>query len=83
MTPHYRAPSKKVFSVIVLVIGAGPVGFSAALALAAEGIACRIVEKRETPSELSRAVGIMPETVGLLAPLGAGDAIRSEGMSIN
>jgi len=66
----------------VLVIGAGPVGLSAALALSAEGIPCRIVEKRDAPSELSRAVGIMPETVRALTPLGAGEAIRVEGMPV-
>lgn len=66
-----------------LVIGAGPVGLSAALALASNGIACRIVERREAPSGLSRAVGIMPETVRALDQLGAADAIRDEGMSIN
>lgn len=67
----------------VLVIGAGPVGLSAALALIAEGIACRIVEMREAPSELSRAVGIMPETIHALTRLGAGNAIRAEGIPIN
>lgn len=67
----------------VLVIGAGPVGLSAALALNAEGIPCRIVELRDAPSELSRAVGIMPETIQALTRLGAGEAIRAEGISIN
>lgn len=67
----------------VLVIGAGPVGLSAALALIAKGIGCRIVEMRNAPSELSRAVGIMPETINSLSRLGAGDAIRAEGIPIN
>lgn len=67
----------------VLVVGAGPVGLTAALALKSEGIACRIVEKRDAPSVLSRAVGIMPETVRALERLGAGDDIRTEGMAIN
>lgn len=67
----------------VLVIGAGPVGLSAALALSAEGISCRIVEKRNAPSELSRAVGIMPETLRALEQLSAAKTIRSEGMPIN
>ncbi|MEH6478103.1 MAG: NAD(P)/FAD-dependent oxidoreductase [Sneathiella sp.] len=67
----------------VLVIGAGPVGLTAALALKSAGIACRIVEKRDAPSVLSRAVGIMPETMRALEQLGAGDTIRTEGMAIN
>lgn len=78
LTKHYEAAREQV-----LVIGAGPVGLSTALALKKQGIFCRIVEKRESPSQLSRAVGIMPETVRALDQLSAGHAIREEGMAIN
>jgi len=67
----------------VLVIGAGPVGLSTALGLAELGIKCRIVERRTKPSELSRAVGIMPQTLDLLRPSGAGAAIVAEGMTLS
>ncbi len=63
-----------------LVIGAGPVGLTAALEFAAHGINCRIVERRTGPSNLSRAVGIMPETIEKLRRIGAGEAIEAEGM---
>jgi len=66
----------------VLVIGAGPVGLTAALDLATRGISCRIVEKRAEPSKLSKAVGIMPETIEKLRRLGAGDAIAAEAMAL-
>ncbi len=66
----------------VLVVGAGPVGLSAALGLAELGVNCRIVERRTKPSELSRAVGIMPQTIDLLRPSGAGEAIVAEGMPL-
>ncbi len=66
----------------VLVIGAGPTGLTAALALSAGGVSCRIVERRTEPSALSRAVGIMPVTIDLLRPLGAADKILAEAMSL-
>ena len=66
----------------VLVVGAGPTGLVAALALAAGGIKCRIVERRTAPSELSRAVGIMPVTIETLRRLGVADAIVAEAMPI-
>lgn len=47
----------------ILIIGAGPVGLTAALEFAKKGIPVSIVEKRTEPSKLSRAVGIMPETL--------------------
>lgn len=65
-----------------LVIGAGPTGLVAALALAASGASCRIVERRTEPSILSRAVGIMPVTIDLLEPLGAAAPISAEAMPL-
>lgn len=66
----------------VLVIGAGPTGLTAALTLASYNINCRIVERRTTPSEFSRAVGIMPATIDALKPLGVADTILSEAMPL-
>ncbi|HFB54591.1 MAG TPA: FAD-dependent monooxygenase [Hellea balneolensis] len=73
---------KKVECMNVLVIGAGPTGLTAALALASRGISCRIVERRTEPSKLSRAVGIMPTTVDIFHSLGAADALLSEAMKL-
>lgn len=66
----------------ILVIGGGPTGLTAALELVAHNIKCRIVERRTEPSELSRAVGIMPPTIDALKLLGAGEAILAEAMPL-
>lgn len=64
----------------VLIVGAGPTGLTAALQLARHGIHPEIVERRTEPSELSRAVGIIPASIDKLRPTGVGDAILKEGM---
>lgn len=64
----------------VLIVGAGPVGLSAALALAENGIIPEVVEKRTEASQLSRAVGIMPATRTHLSSSGVADTIMKEGM---
>lgn len=64
----------------VLVVGAGPTGLSAALELGHLGVQTRIVDRRTKASTLSRAVGILPETLGKLR--GVEQAIRAEAMTI-
>ncbi|WHI53316.1 NAD(P)/FAD-dependent oxidoreductase [Microbulbifer sp. MLAF003] len=66
----------------VLIIGAGPTGLTAATALASKGIICRVVERKSEPSELSRAVGIMPVTIDALKSLGVADAFLAEAMPL-
>ena len=66
----------------ILVVGAGPTGLVAALELARAGANPQIVERRTEPSELSRAVAILPETIDKLSASGVGAAIRAEAMVI-
>jgi 2-polyprenyl-6-methoxyphenol hydroxylase-like FAD-dependent oxidoreductase len=53
-----------------IIAGAGPVGLGAALFLAREGIAARVVEEREEPSRASRALAVNPRTLEILEPTG-------------
>ncbi|WNZ54249.1 NAD(P)/FAD-dependent oxidoreductase [Microbulbifer sp. MKSA007] len=66
----------------ILVIGAGPTGLTAAVTLTSLGLKCRIVERKNSPSELSRAVGIMPATIDALRELGAAAPFLAEAMPL-
>ena len=64
----------------VLVVGAGPTGLTAALALRRRGIKADIIDKRDQSSPLSRAVGILPRSLHLLEPFGVAQALVEEGI---
>ncbi|MCX5395719.1 FAD-dependent monooxygenase [Streptomyces sp. NBC_00102] len=49
----------------VLIVGAGPVGLTAALELRRRGIACRVIDKLPAPVPHAKAVGIQPRTFEL------------------
>ena len=65
-----------------LVVGAGATGLVAALGLARHGLPVRIVEKRDGPSPLSRAVGILPMSMPLLERAGVADSVRERAVAI-
>jgi 2-polyprenyl-6-methoxyphenol hydroxylase-like FAD-dependent oxidoreductase len=62
----------------VLIVGAGPTGLTAAVELARRGMIADVIEKQEAASNLSRAVGILPSSMGILQASGVADAIRGE-----
>lgn len=64
----------------VLIVGAGPTGLTAAIELARRGIEVKIVEKRSEGSGFSRAVGIMPKSLELLADSGVAERLLAEGI---
>ncbi len=66
----------------ILIVGGGPTGLTAALALCHHGLRPRIVEKRTTPSPLSRAVGILPSSMEIFDRLGVGKQIRDRAVVI-
>lgn len=66
----------------VLVVGAGPVGLTAACQLARLGIPVRVVDTLETPTTESRAVGVHARTLEMLAGLGILDRLEARGRRI-
>lgn len=62
----------------VLIVGAGPTGLTAGVELARLGLVPRLIEKRSSASGFSRAVGILPNTLAILARSGTDAAILHE-----
>ncbi len=58
----------------VLIVGAGPVGLTAAAELRRHGVDCRIVERLATPMRVAKAVGIQPRTLEIWEDMGIVDA---------
>ena len=67
----------------ILIVGAGPTGLTAALMLRHLGGNPRVVERRATPSPLSRAVGILPSSMEVFDRLGVGKTIRDRAVVID
>ncbi len=53
-------------SIDVLIVGAGPTGLTAAIELARRGITFRLIEKAETRSPYSKALGLSARTLEIL-----------------
>lgn len=66
----------------VLIAGAGPTGLAAALFLTERGVAARIIDFAPEPTRTSKALGVNPRTLALLADTGVSDAIEAEAQPI-
>ena len=66
----------------ILIVGAGPTGLTAALELSRRGVPVRLIERRSGPSPLSRAVGLMPESMEIFQNCGVESAIRREALEV-
>jgi 2-polyprenyl-6-methoxyphenol hydroxylase-like FAD-dependent oxidoreductase len=66
----------------VVVVGAGPAGLWTASELRLAGLDVAVLEQRETPTHLSRALTIHGRTIELLAMRGIADRFLAEGRPI-
>jgi 2-polyprenyl-6-methoxyphenol hydroxylase-like FAD-dependent oxidoreductase len=66
----------------VLVVGAGPTGLAAALELARRGRPARIIDKNPGRSRHSKAIGVNPRTLELLAAAGVTERLLAAGRRI-
>ncbi|WP_214826474.1 FAD-dependent monooxygenase [Exiguobacterium algae] len=53
----------------VLIVGAGPTGLTLGLTLAKYDISFKIIDRKTTPSDNSRAIGIQPRTIEVFSRL--------------
>ncbi|MEE2045674.1 FAD-dependent monooxygenase, partial [Nocardiopsis tropica] len=66
----------------VLVVGAGPVGLTAACELLRRGTRVRLIDRAETASPFPKALLLWPRTLDLLDDLGALEPTRHAGIDI-
>ncbi|MEU0602416.1 FAD-dependent monooxygenase [Streptomyces sp. NPDC006393] len=67
----------------VLVVGAGPVGLTAAAELARRGVPVRLVDKAAEPSPLTKALMVWPRTLEVFRGLGAAAYIDKHGLPVH
>ncbi len=67
----------------VLVVGAGPVGLFCANELNRQGLSCRIIDKKSTLSDKSKALALHIRTLDLLQDCGFLDEILIEGHKVD
>jgi 2-polyprenyl-6-methoxyphenol hydroxylase-like FAD-dependent oxidoreductase len=65
----------------VLIVGGGPVGLAAAVALARLGVPCQVVERNATTTEHPKSRGCWVRTMELFRQWGVDDAIRARGLA--
>lgn len=64
----------------VLVVGAGPVGLTLANELLRHGVRCRLIDSAPCATQQTRALGIMPRTLELLAKMGVAQTAIARGL---
>ena len=67
----------------LLIVGAGPVGLTAALELTRRGRRVRVLERRREREPTSRALAVNPRSLELLQACGATDRLLAQGLPIH
>ncbi|WP_328872474.1 FAD-dependent monooxygenase [Streptomyces sp. NBC_00287] len=78
-TPDRSTPDDRA----VLVVGAGPVGLTAAAELARRGTPVRLVDRTDGPSPLTKALMVWPRTLEVFRGLGAAAYIDQHGLPVH
>jgi 2-polyprenyl-6-methoxyphenol hydroxylase-like FAD-dependent oxidoreductase len=66
----------------IVIVGAGPVGLFLGCCLRQRGLSFVVLEKRHEPSRQSRAIGIHPPALELLARAGLAEALIERGVRV-
>jgi 2-polyprenyl-6-methoxyphenol hydroxylase-like FAD-dependent oxidoreductase len=66
----------------ILIVGAGPTGLTAALELARRGFNPRIIDKKDGPTPLSKAVGISSHSLDILEASGVSGKLLAQGLKV-
>src|SRR5215210_3139071 len=66
----------------VLIVGAGPVGLMMACELLRRGINCRIIDKSDTTSQTSKALGIQSRTLEVFENMGIVEEFLARGLKV-
>ncbi|CAN5658913.1 FAD-dependent monooxygenase [soil metagenome] len=67
----------------VLVVGAGPIGLTIALALTQRGVKCRVIDKAPQASDKSKAVVVQARTLELLESMGIVNDFLASGHQVH
>lgn len=72
---HWEAPVARNRTADVLIVGAGPVGLSAAAELRRHDVRCRLVDRLPARLPYAKAVGIQPRTLEIWDRMGMARAV--------
>ncbi|MEY3045400.1 MAG: hypothetical protein RL242_2242, partial [Pseudomonadota bacterium] len=67
----------------VVIVGAGPVGLTAAIDLALQGIHCVVVDDNDSVSWGSRAICFAKRSLEIMERLGCGERLLQKGVTWN
>lgn len=81
MSPAYRVDDLPVTDTDVLIVGAGPTGLMAALALHRRGVPAVLVDRKAGPTRESRALAVQARTMEVYDQLGLADTVLANSNS--